>query len=114
MIRIWLCGFLFFGIISKGWAQNTRDVGPKMPVVQYQAVKKQKKDKRFFFFKKKEKSEVEAFRERVSESYAENRKEQKLAEKPQYSDPLYFGHKKPPKKRPLGKRKFCKECGLVH
>lgn len=35
-------------------------------------------------------------------------------EKPQYSDPLYFGHKRKPKKRPVGKRKFCNECGIVH
>ena len=35
-------------------------------------------------------------------------------EKPQYSDPLYFGHKRKPKKRPVGKRKFCKECEIVH
>jgi uncharacterized protein HemX len=34
--------------------------------------------------------------------------------KPQYSDPMYFGHKKPPKKRPAGKTKYCKECGLKH
>ena len=35
-------------------------------------------------------------------------------EKPQYSDPLYFGHKRKPKIRPVGKRKFCKECEIVH
>lgn len=34
--------------------------------------------------------------------------------KPQYSDPSYFGHKRKPKKRPVGKRKFCKECEIVH
>jgi hypothetical protein len=41
-------------------------------------------------------------------------KMQKGMEKPQYSDPSYFGHKKPPKKRKKGKRKFCKECGIIH
>jgi len=35
-------------------------------------------------------------------------------EKPQYSDPLYFGHKRKPKIRPVGKRKYCKECEIVH
>ena len=34
--------------------------------------------------------------------------------KPQYSDPSYFGHKRKPKKRAVGKRKFCKECEIVH
>jgi hypothetical protein len=35
-------------------------------------------------------------------------------EKPQYSDPSYFGHKRKPKKRAVGKRKYCKECEIVH
>ncbi|WP_448518372.1 hypothetical protein [Rhodoflexus sp.] len=52
-------------------------------------------------------------------AYAEARlkERQKIAEemkKPQYADKMYFGHKRPPKKRPLHKRKFCKECGIVH
>ena len=42
------------------------------------------------------------------------RKIEKMKDKPQYSDPSYFGHKRKPKKRPVGKRKFCKECGIVH
>ncbi len=41
-------------------------------------------------------------------------KMQKEMKKPQYYNPLYFGHKKPPKKRKTGKRKFCKECAIVH
>jgi hypothetical protein len=42
------------------------------------------------------------------------RKNEKLMEKPQYSDPSYFGHKRQPKKRARGKMKFCKECGIRH
>ena len=34
--------------------------------------------------------------------------------KPQYSDPSYFGHKRKPKKRAVGKRKYCRECEIVH
>ena len=26
----------------------------------------------------------------------------------------YFGHKRPPKIRPVGKKKLCKVCGLMH
>ncbi|WP_017731251.1 hypothetical protein [Nafulsella turpanensis] len=55
--------------------------------------------------------EYEARMEANAERYE---KEAKMAEKPQYSDFSYFGHKKKPKKRPVGKRKFCKECGIVH
>ncbi|MCU0449709.1 MAG: hypothetical protein MUC97_07655 [Bernardetiaceae bacterium] len=45
------------------------------------------------------------------------REKAKMAEemkKPQYSNPLYFGHKRMPKKRPVHKRKLCKVCGIVH
>jgi hypothetical protein len=35
-------------------------------------------------------------------------------EKPQYSDPSYFGHKKKPKKHHIARKKFCKECGIRH
>ena len=35
-------------------------------------------------------------------------------EKPRYANPLYFGHRRPPKKRPLGKQKFCKTCRIKH
>jgi hypothetical protein len=32
----------------------------------------------------------------------------------QYVNPMYFGHKKPPKKRPAHKMKLCKVCGIRH
>lgn len=53
-------------------------------------------------------------KERMVANTKKNLKLAKEMEKPQYSDPMYFGHKKKPKKRPLGKRKFCKECQMVH
>lgn len=57
---------------------------------------------------------VKEYEQRMEANAKRYRKEAKMAEKPQYSDPSYFGHKKKPKKRPVGKRKFCKECGIVH
>jgi hypothetical protein len=33
---------------------------------------------------------------------------------PQYSNPLYFGHKRPPKKHIASKMRYCKECGIRH
>ena len=44
----------------------------------------------------------------------EIRKAEKEMSKPQYSDPMYFGHKRPPKKHKAGKLKYCKECGIRH
>jgi hypothetical protein len=52
--------------------------------------------------------------DRVAALEKERRKTERMADKPQYSDPSYFGHKRPPKKRPPGKMKYCKECGLRH
>lgn len=56
----------------------------------------------------------ERFYERMEEVARQRRKNEKLMEKPQYSDPMYFGHKRPPKKRPPEKMKYCKVCGIRH
>ena len=42
------------------------------------------------------------------------RKNERMLDNPQYSDPAYFGHKRPPKRRPPNKMKFCKVCGIRH
>jgi hypothetical protein len=52
--------------------------------------------------------------ERMEALAKTRRKNETLQQKPQYSDPMYFGHKRPPKKRKPGKMKYCKECGLRH
>ena len=57
---------------------------------------------------------VQEFEDRMEANAKRRKKEAKLAKNPQYSDPSYFGHKKKPKTRPVGKRKLCKECGIVH
>jgi hypothetical protein len=108
--------FLLMGSFLAGYGQNSRDVGaaPSVPQPQYQAFKAQKKSVFAGMFKKKPQNEVEAFRAQLKDRYKQKAKDQKLAQKPQYSNPLYFGHKKPPKKRPPGKQKFCKECHLKH
>jgi hypothetical protein len=54
------------------------------------------------------------FYDRMEQVSKDNRKAEKEMQKPQYSDPSYFGHKRPPKRRPAGKLKYCKECGLRH
>jgi hypothetical protein len=52
--------------------------------------------------------------ERMAKVFKEKEKAEKEMMKPQYSNPMYFGHKRPPKKHKRGKMKFCKECGLRH
>lgn len=56
----------------------------------------------------------ELYYERMAELAKTKRKNEVLQDKPQYSDPLYFGHKRPPKKRKPGKMKYCRECGIRH
>lgn len=111
---------MFLGFSGVGLAQSTRDVkSPEPPAPKYQSVKKQKKG--FFLFRmfqKKEKKKngdaVTAFRADVEDRLEQKAKDARKYDKPQFTDPLYFGHKKPPKKRKVGKKKFCKECGIVH
>lgn len=69
----------------------------------------QKKNKAFQYNRK-----VREYEDRVEDAVARNQKMAKEMQKPQYSDKMYFGHKRPPKKNPVGKKKFCKECGIVH
>jgi hypothetical protein len=56
----------------------------------------------------------QVYYERMAKLEKTKRKNEELSQKPQYSDPMYFGHKRPPKKRKPGKMKYCKECGLRH
>ena len=107
---------LLFSIIGFGSvAQNTRSTETlKPPRPAYQSAKKEKKGMFAFLKKEKPKNEVAEFRARLKKVYKQKAKEEKLSEKPRYSDPSYFGHKRPPKKRPVGKQKFCKECKIKH
>ena len=57
---------------------------------------------------------VQEYQQRMKQNARKYNKIERQKDKPRYSDPSYFGHKKKPKKRPVGKRKFCKECGIVH
>lgn len=52
--------------------------------------------------------------ERVEAVMKRRKKEARLMLKPQYSDPMYFGHKRPPKKHSPKKMRYCKECGIRH
>ena len=57
---------------------------------------------------------IDEYYQRMQAEAKEDRRLERLMKKPQYSDPSYFGHKRKPYKRKLSRRKFCKECGIVH
>lgn len=57
------------------------------------------------------------FEERMEKNWKEREREEKNfsgERKADKSQPPYFGHKRPPKIRPMGKRKVCKVCGIKH
>ena len=109
---------LFTCVVFQSNAQSTRDVGARPPAPVYQASKK--KTFSFGLFKKKvsnKKSGIETqeeFEQRMKAVNRQKKKEARLAEKPEYSNKFYFGHKREPKKRPNGKKKYCKICEFAH
>jgi len=96
------------------YGQSSKDVAPPKPPAPRYPVKKEKKFDLVKVFKKKPKTDREVFEDRMNDVAKQKAKEAKMAKKPRYSEPLYFGHKRPPKKRPLHKRKLCKTCNIVH
>jgi hypothetical protein len=92
-------------------AQNTRNGSSSSETGNSEVFMRERQNMRIFARRVRAAPTRNAFAE------ARIKERQKMAEemkKPQYSDKMYFGHKRPPKKRPVHKRKFCKECGIVH
>lgn len=54
------------------------------------------------------------FYERVQQAAKSKKRALRKLARPQYTNPLYFGHKSPPKKRAPYKMRFCDECGIRH
>ncbi|MEO9872694.1 hypothetical protein [Ekhidna sp.] len=112
---------IFFTLAITVSAQNTRSADtPKPPKPQYQAAKKEKKS---IFGKKKKANQLavtsrEEFRANVLKRQKANAKIQykvaKVERKEARKGESFFGHKRPPKKRPPGKQKFCKVCKMRH
>lgn len=57
---------------------------------------------------------VEEYYERMEAVAKAYKRAERMLEKPQYSNPMYFGHKRPPKKHKPSKMKYCKVCGIRH
>lgn len=112
--------FVFASIAAYSQSKNTdtsrgRDQAEYDRGATYQTqTKKAKKKKSKYSLAGEYDKKVEEYHKRMEANAQRNQKIAKEMEKPQYSDPTYFGHKKPPKKRPPGKKKFCKECGMTH
>ena len=80
---------------------------------QPQKISKRKERKEFSYSQQFD-QKVKEYYERMEANARKYKQEERELKKPQYSDPTYFGHKHPPKKRPPGKKKYCKVCGMYH
>ena len=85
---------------------------PVNPVKYYGPHKeKKRKNKTVTYNARKE------YQERMEDLLREQDKREKrfeLGGGTDYMKPPYFGHKKAPKIRPIGKRRYCKICGIRH
>ena len=54
------------------------------------------------------------FYKRVEQAAKDHQKQLKKLAKPQYSNFLYYGHKRKPKIHPPEKMRYCSECGIRH
>lgn len=57
---------------------------------------------------------IEEYEDRMEANAKKYKRMSREMQKPQYADPSFFGHKNKPRKRKPGKKKFCKECQIVH
>jgi len=93
---------------DKGFPTTLEPVNP----VKYYGPRKAKKQKSSITHNAKNE-----YYDRIESIWRVREKREKSLERGEATDylkPPYFGHKKPPKIRPLGKRKYCKICGIRH
>ncbi|MCY4418368.1 MAG: hypothetical protein OXB93_00780 [Cytophagales bacterium] len=121
MLRIfWLVLLCWAAQVYVVWAQNTREVELEKQRKEIEA--KDQRLTRKHGDSNRPNRPVGIRRESIKEykkRVLRRRKEYEAAIRerdadPRYTDPEYFGHKKKPEKRPVGKKKYCEECGIVH
>ncbi len=100
-------------------SQNPSSLNPGQNDRNYGQSPSQQERVFFGLFKKKKKNPfgdqlIVEYEQRMKRNARQARKKEKEMQKPQYSDPSYFGHKRKPRKRAPDKMKFCKVCGIRH
>ena len=115
-LLVCLCASLSFAQTAQEKSQKKKSA-PEIDrgaTYQVETNKKTKKKETKNSISKQFDRKVEEYEKRMEANAKKNEKIAREMKKPQYSDPSYFGHKKKPKKRPPGKKKFCKECQMSH
>lgn len=117
VLRIIVLIFLCFSFLSvpaqkKKSSDEANSFDPKNVDERYVPEKSKKKNK----FGRTYEARSD-FHDRIEKNWKEREKREKNVSgrrKPDKSKPPFFGHKRPPKIRPEGKRKVCKVCGINH
>jgi hypothetical protein len=107
-----LITLLLIGTFAYGQANNQTaptSLKPNLPTKVYAPKTSRKKKSKGPTYDARDK-----FYDRMEEVNKQRRKSEKAKLTPQYTDFQYFGHRKPPKKRPPEKMKYCKICGIRH
>ena len=112
-------GVIIDGVLAQTKEQpKTSDKGfpttlsPVNPVKYYGPRKDKKKKKKTVTYDAKNE-----YYDRVEKAWRDQEKREKSFSAGEGTDrmkPPYFGHRKPPKIRPIGSRKYCKICGIRH
>ena len=111
----WFATFCFVliacgvSVAQKNKSKNPTSVDPSGPSKVYSPKASRKKKSGATTYDARDK-----YYDRVEDISRKRRKNENMADKPQYSNFQYFGHKKPPKKRAPEKMKYCKICGIRH
>lgn len=95
---------------------DRKDVTTEQPTQKGKSKKKTSRKTKSFVYKRpnvRHTAQYE-FYARVEQAAKDRQRLMRKMDAPQFSNPLYFGHKRPPKKRPPHKMRYCKECGIRH
>ncbi len=96
---------------KKSKEKGGNSVNPDYPAKDYEARASKKKKSAVSYDARSE------FVDRMESNWKQREKAEKNISgkrKPDKSQPPYFGHKRPPKIRPIGKQKVCKVCHIKH
>lgn len=109
--RVALLLFVFapFLAIAQNQPSSPSSLQPNLPKKVYAPKVSKKKKSKGPTYDARDK-----FYDRMEGLEKQRKKNRKNVDNPKYSDFQYFGHKKPPKRRPPEKMKYCKICGIRH
>jgi len=105
--------FLFIAFISQAQNYHTTPNSLSPSVQPVLKVNKRTREVKRVQPNVKHSAEYE-FYNRIEKAAKQKKRALRKLAKPQYANPLYFGHRNPPKKHAPHKMRFCEMCGIRH